>query len=71
MHNNFLSKYSNKSNSKFSKFSFIKFIPNIQTITLEDTWLLGFVEAEGCFSISIKDKGFKTQFNIYQKGTNN
>jgi hypothetical protein len=32
--------------------------------------LLGFIEAEGCFSISFKSKGgYNAQFNLYQKGS--
>jgi len=39
---------------------------------LNNYWLAGFTDGEGCFSCSIRDKkGFSINFNIAQKGENN
>ncbi len=48
----------------------IQFLRNLNEISLKNCWLQGFTEAEGCFTISINDKSYNTQFNIYQKGAN-
>jgi len=40
--------------------------------SLNDCWLAGFTDGEGCFTCSIsKDKGFSFNFNIAQKGEEN
>jgi len=40
--------------------------------SLNDSWLSGFTDGEGCFACSIgKDKGFSFNFNIAQKGQEN
>lgn len=39
--------------------------------TLEDAWLSGFTDSEGCFSVSIKKKGFNICFDIAQKHKEN
>ena len=40
--------------------------------SLNDSWLTGFTDAEGCFTCSIgKDKGFSFNFNISQKWEEN
>lgn len=39
---------------------------------MNNKWLAGFTDAEGCFSCSIRDKkGFSINFSIAQKGENN
>jgi hypothetical protein len=39
---------------------------------LEDNWLCGFIDSEGCFSVSIKRKtGFNFCFDIAQKNVEN
>ena len=42
-------------------------------ITLKDTWLIGFVDAEGCFHVrfSNKNKSYSFLFDIAQKGLEN
>jgi hypothetical protein len=42
-------------------------------ITLDDTWLIGFVDAEGCFhvSLSLKDNNYTLLFDLAQKGADN
>lgn len=40
--------------------------------SLNNNWLVGFTDGEGCFSCSIKEKkGFNFSFSIAQKGENN
>jgi len=39
--------------------------------TLDDRWLAGFTDGEGCFSCSIKEKGFSFNYSIAQKGESN
>lgn len=43
---------------------------NKNEISLENTWLLGFVEAEGCFTVSLINNSFsfRTRFIVSQKG---
>lgn len=50
---------------------FIKYIISNNYQTQETSWLVGFTEAEGCFSISIKKISYNTEFSIYQKGSEN
>ena len=40
---------------------------------MDDTWLIGFVDAEGCFhvSLSLKDNGYTLLFDLAQKGADN
>lgn len=45
---------------------------NTQEITLNDTWLVGFTDAEGCFhaGFSLKNNSYRLEFNLAQKGAN-
>ena len=44
-------------------------IKNSIILSLENSWLAGFTDGEGCFTCSINDKkGFSYNFNIAQKG---
>ena len=42
-------------------------------ITLNDTWLIGFSDAEGCFHVgfSLKNSSYALVFDITQKGAEN
>lgn len=48
----------------------ISYITTSNQITLENPWLLGFTEAEGCFTISFLNNSlaFRTRYIISQKG---
>ena len=48
----------------------IKYINNNNYPSLDNLWLLGFTEAEGCFTISIlsNSNAFRTRFILSQKG---
>lgn len=48
----------------------ISYLNNNNPITLDNTWLLGFTEAEGCFTISLlsNSKAFRIRYIISQKG---
>lgn len=41
---------------------------NLVLPSLNNSWLAGFTDGEGCFTCSITDKGFNLNFNIAQKG---
>ena len=71
VYNSNLEKYLSKPISKYNKMALIKYIPNKNNISLNDTWFQGFTEAEGCFSISIREKSYSISYSIYQKGKNN
>lgn len=45
---------------------------NTKEITLEDAWLIGFIDAEGCFhaSFSSKSNNYQLLFDLAQKGVN-
>jgi hypothetical protein len=47
----------------------IEFNPNLILPTLNDTWLLGFTDSEGCFTCSIlnNSNGFKVRYILSQK----
>jgi len=49
---------------------YVKYINNTNHISLNDTWLLGFTEAEGCFTISLlsNSKAFRIRYIVSQKG---
>lgn len=48
----------------------IQYILSHNSLSLNNSWLLGFTEAEGCFTISIlnNSNAFKTRFILTQKG---
>lgn len=48
----------------------IPYINNPNLPSLKNTWLLGFVEAEGCFTVSFlsNSNAFRTRFIVNQKG---
>lgn len=48
----------------------IEYLSNQVLISLETCWLLGFTEAEGCFTISFlkNSNAFRTRFQLSQKG---
>lgn len=55
-------------------FKIIKPYNDTKQITLNDNWLIGFVDAEGCFHVSfIKNRknSFRILFDINQKGADN
>jgi hypothetical protein len=62
--NKFLLAYNSKSDSP------IDYLPLNNAITLDNSWLLGFTEAEGCFTISLlsNSTAFRTRFILAQKG---
>ena len=50
----------------------VEFIHRDLLPSLNDSWLTGFTDAEGCFTCSIrKDKGFSFNYNISQKWEEN
>lgn len=65
--NKFLIAFNNKTDHP------IEYIFNSSHISLSNPWLLGFTEAEGCFSISFlkNSVAFHTRFIISQKGDTN
>lgn len=62
--NLFLLAYNNKSLVP------IEYIISHNTLSLDNSWILGFTEAEGCFTISLlnNSNAFKTRFILTQKG---
>ena len=62
--NKFLIAYNNKTDIP------IQYITKTNSITLSNSWLLGFTEAEGCFTISLLNNSlaFRTRFILTQKG---
>jgi hypothetical protein len=63
--NRFLNAYNNKPFSDVIPYSNNNILPSIK-----NTWFLGFVEAEGCFTISLlsNSNAFRTRFMVAQKG---
>lgn len=50
----------------------IEFLPSINELSLDNSWLTGFTDAEGCFTISIKKtKGFAIKYILSQKHEEN
>lgn len=49
----------------------IPFISELITPTINDYWLRGLTDAEGCFTCSILNKGYHFQFLLPQLGLNN
>jgi len=54
-------------------FENINFINKTKDITLEDNWLVGFTDSEGCFHVSFskKNNGYSFLFELAQKGEDN
>lgn len=67
--NKFLNAFNDSSLSRLN-ISKIEYIPNKELVTLEDQWLMGFTEAEGCFTISLlsNSTAFRTRYILSQKG---
>lgn len=49
----------------------VEFMDNFVNVTLDNSWLAGFTDAEGCFSCSIKKKSYSINYSIAQKGYSN
>jgi hypothetical protein len=64
----FLNKYNQKGSLQFPHIHF-QFTPLFPT--LNDSWISGFIDSEGSFSVSIKKKGFNICFDIAQKSIEN
>ncbi len=62
--NLFLLAYNNKSLIP------IEYIISHNSLSLKNPWILGFTEAEGCFTVSIlkNSNAFKTRYILTQKG---
>jgi hypothetical protein len=86
--NEFLNRFNNKKTSliksrKLKEFGFnnkdnifeeIKPYNKPKDLTLTDNWLIGFIDAEGCFHVSFSKKykrSFKFLFDLSQKGEDN
>ena len=56
-----------------SVYKYIEPIKTTKTITLDDTWLLGFIDAEGCFHVglSTENRYYRLCFDLAQKGAEN
>lgn len=63
----------NKSGPKFKHLSFLVPKTTQQVITSKDAWMSGFVDAEGCFTVSFlrESATFQIRFMVTQKGTVN
>ena len=61
---------SSKKDSSLKEFKQIEYRASSVLPSLEDQWLLGFTEAEGCFTIRFlsNSKAYRTRFIISQKG---
>lgn len=63
--------------NKENFFKVIKPYNNVKSLTLNDNWLIGFVDAEGCFhvsfngKVSLKTTSFAILFDLSQKGEDN
>ena len=57
--------WANKGNIRLEP---ILFIDNSIKPSLNNSWLAGFTDGEGCFTCSINNKGFSFNYNIAQKG---
>jgi len=61
-------------NNKDNFFEEIKSYDKPKDLTLTDNWLIGFVDAEGCFHVSFSEKNkssFKILFDLAPKGAEN
>ena len=59
-----------------SVYEYIEPIKTTKTITLDDTWLLGFIDAEGCFHVGFsslreENRYYRLCFDLTQKGVDN
>jgi LAGLIDADG endonuclease len=63
--------------NKEKLFEVIKSYDEVKDLTLNDNWLIGFVDAEGCFHVSFKrnfssqSSSFRILFDLAQKGEDN
>ena len=66
-----LKKFGLKNSEKL--FEEIKSYENVKDFTINDSWLIGFVDAEGCFHVSFSknSNGFNFCFDLAQKGEEN
>lgn len=64
--NKFINTYNLKPFNKIIPYIYSNILP-----TFNDNWILGFTEAEGCFSISILNNYVDTRFILSQKGDRN
>ena len=55
----------NNSNHKYSEYFNIKILPPLKNLSLNNYWLAGFTQADGCFHISVaKSKTHKTGYSV-------
>ena len=67
----FLSSFNEYSNKGKLNFENIQFNPKIIVPSLEDSWISGFVDSEGCFSVTIysKTNAYSIIFDLSQKAS--
>ena len=52
-------------NHKYSEYFNIKILPTLKNLSLNNYWLAGFTQADGCFQISVaKSKTHKTGYSV-------
>lgn len=70
--NNFIKGFNSWASKGKIRLEPIVFIDNSILPSLNNSWLAGFTDGEGCFTCSISDKkGFSFNYNIAQKGEKN
>lgn len=58
-------KYKQLINHKYSEYFYINILPPLKKLTLNNYWLAGFTQADGCFHISVaKSKTHKTGYSV-------